>query len=224
MSLTPDNRLTAAAAFVRSGSVAADIGCDHGKLAIHLVQSGTCRRVLACDLRAQPLSVAQRNAAAAGVGAQIEFRLGNGFAAVQPEEATDFVLAGISGITITQLLAAAPWTKNARYNFVLVPATRAPELRCWLAQNGYALLRESCVQAQGRCYAAMNAQYTGVSTPCTHLQSLVGLVQKSENARTYLTGAAHHLQRQLAGAKESEKVQLLQTLAELNEVIRQCPQ
>ena len=35
-----DARLLAAAAYVRRGALAADIGCDHGKLAVYLARTG----------------------------------------------------------------------------------------------------------------------------------------------------------------------------------------
>ena len=50
-----DARLQAAADFVRPGSTAADIGCDHGKLSAWLAGSGRCPLVFACDLREGPL-------------------------------------------------------------------------------------------------------------------------------------------------------------------------
>ena len=58
MSPVLDARLAAAAALVRPGHRAADIGCDHGLLTAALVGSGRCPFVVAADLRSGPLSVA----------------------------------------------------------------------------------------------------------------------------------------------------------------------
>ena len=55
-----DARLAAAAAYVRPGHIAADIGCDHGKLSAWLAGSGCCPLVFACDLREGPLQKARR--------------------------------------------------------------------------------------------------------------------------------------------------------------------
>ena len=57
-----DARLAAAAAYVRPGSAAADVGCDHGKLAAYLAASGRCPRVIASDVRAQPWPARGRSA------------------------------------------------------------------------------------------------------------------------------------------------------------------
>ena len=51
-------RLRAAADLVRYGSVAADVGCDHGKLSAYLLDSGRAEFVYATDIRKQPLAKA----------------------------------------------------------------------------------------------------------------------------------------------------------------------
>ena len=61
-----DARLSAAAELVRPGLPAADIGCDHGKLAAVLAGSGRCPWVIGADLRPGPLAKARRTLEAAG--------------------------------------------------------------------------------------------------------------------------------------------------------------
>ncbi|MFQ8833018.1 MAG: SAM-dependent methyltransferase [Ruthenibacterium lactatiformans] len=46
-----DARLAAAAAYVRPGCVAADVGCDHGRLSVALAAQGKCRKIIASDIR-----------------------------------------------------------------------------------------------------------------------------------------------------------------------------
>ncbi|MFR2651220.1 MAG: SAM-dependent methyltransferase [Gemmiger sp.] len=46
--------------------MAADIGCDHGKLSAALAGSGRCPLVLACDLRPGPLEKARVTCAPMG--------------------------------------------------------------------------------------------------------------------------------------------------------------
>ena len=49
----------ACAAWVDPGQRVADIGTDHGYLAIYLLRSGRARRVLAADIAPQPLERAR---------------------------------------------------------------------------------------------------------------------------------------------------------------------
>ena len=51
MKLPISKRLMACAAWVDPGQRVADIGTDHGYLAIYLLRSGRARRVLAADIR-----------------------------------------------------------------------------------------------------------------------------------------------------------------------------
>lgn len=167
-----DARLAAAFAYVRPGHVAADIGCDHGKLSAALAGSGRCPLVLACDLRPDPLEKARRRCAP--YGDAVQCRLGNGLSVVQPGEAEEIIIAGMGAETIIEILEAAPWVRDARYNLVLVPATKHSVLRRWLARRGYALLGETLCQAAGRWYAVMNARYAGTEHEPDGLECLCG--------------------------------------------------
>ncbi len=178
-----DARLSAAAAFVRPGSVAADIGCDHGKLSAWLAGSGRCPLVFACDLRPDPLAKAQR--ACAHLGEKVQFRLGSGLDVLQPGEVQDIIIAGMGAQTIMEILDAAPWVFDPAYNLVLVPATKHSLLRRWLAQRGFTLQGETLAHAAGRWYAVMNARYTADPHKPEGLWCLCGLVQGQPGAEEY---------------------------------------
>ena len=63
-----------------------------------------------------------------GAGIRITFRLGNGLAAVAPEECDTIVIAGMGGENIAQILAGAPWTATAATPCCSSP--RAGRRRC----------------------------------------------------------------------------------------------
>ena len=102
-----DARLAAAAAYVRPGHIAADIGCDHGKLSAWLAGSGCCPVVFAWDLREGPLQKARMTCAP--WADKIQFRLGSGLSVLQPGEATEIIIAGMGAETVLEILDAAPW-------------------------------------------------------------------------------------------------------------------
>lgn len=66
MKLPISKRLMACAAWVDPGQRVADIGTDHGYLAIYLLRSGRARRVLAADIAPQPLERARRTPGGSG--------------------------------------------------------------------------------------------------------------------------------------------------------------
>ena len=67
MKLPISKRLLKCAELVPHCETAADVGTDHGYLAIHLLQTGKCRHVIAADLREKPLATARANAILYGV-------------------------------------------------------------------------------------------------------------------------------------------------------------
>ena len=99
-----DARLAAAAAYVRPGCVAADVGCDHGRLSVALAAQGKCRKIIASDIRPAPLATAQRLVTLHGCGDVVECRLGAGLSVLRPGEADDIVIAGVSGVTVCEML------------------------------------------------------------------------------------------------------------------------
>ena len=198
-----DARLTAAAEFVRPGSIAADIGCDHGKLSAWLAGSGRCPLVFACDLRPDPLSKARR--ACAPYGDKVQFRLGSGLEVLRPGEVTDIVIAGMGAQTIMEILEAAPWVFDPAYNLVLVPATKHSLLRRWLAVKGFTLQGETLAHAAGRWYAVMNARYTGNPHTPTGLWCLCGLVQGQPGAEEYRAQQAGKLKKYRRGLPDGSE-------------------
>ena len=61
-------RLQAAADMINGSHRAADIGCDHGRLSVALLQQGRADRVIASDISAPSLQKATELAALCGLG------------------------------------------------------------------------------------------------------------------------------------------------------------
>lgn len=159
-----DERLSAAAALVRPGLPVADIGCDHGKLTAVLAASGQFPKVIGADLRPGPLSKARQTVQNAHCEDRVELRLGDGLSVLSPGEVGTVVLAGVSAQTTEDILTAAPWVfAPDGPRLVLVPATKHAHLRGWLYEKGFALVCDRPVQAAGRWYAVMAAEYVGTA-------------------------------------------------------------
>ena len=205
-----DARLAAAFAYVRPGHAAADIGCDHGKLSAALAGSGRCPLVLACDLRPDPLEKARRRCAV--YGDKVQCRLGSGLSVVAPGEVDDIIIAGIGAETITEILDAAPWVFDARYNLVLVPATKHSILRRWLARRGFDLVEETICQAAGRWYSVMNARYAAAQHEPDGLECLCGKAEGQPGFAAYCAqqnGKLKKYRRGLPPGAEADAVDAL---------------
>ena len=170
-----DARLTAAAELVRPGQAVADIGCDHGKLTAVLAASGKYPKVIGADLRPGPLAKARQTLERAGCAGSAELRLGDGLTVLAAGEVGSIVLAGVSAQTTWEIIEQAPWVSAAGGpRLVMVPATRHSELRRWLWQHGFSLVADRPVQAAGRWYAVMAAEYTGEVREPTFAECLFG--------------------------------------------------
>ena len=59
--MTLSERLTAVARMVTTGLTVADVGCDHGYLAIYLIETGRSPGVIATDINRGPLERAKEH-------------------------------------------------------------------------------------------------------------------------------------------------------------------
>lgn len=213
-----DPRLAAAAELVRPGGVAADIGCDHGKLTAALALRGDMKKVIGADLRSGPLAVAQETCRSAGCLEQVELRLGDGLTVIAPGEAQDIVLAGVSAQTTIEILQQAPWVRDPAVRLILIPATKHALLRQWLLRQGFALVEDRPVMASGRWYAVMAAEYCGCPQEPSGEECLLGGTQGKAGAKEYQQKQMEKLRkyrRGLPDGTERQKVdELLRRLDE----------
>lgn len=181
-----DARLAAAAALVRPGLPVADIGCDHGKLTAALACSGLYPKVIGSDLRPGPLAKARRTVETAHCQDRVELRLGDGLSVLSAGEVGTVVIAGVSAQTAWEMLEAAPWVFSPQGpRLVLIPATRHDELRRWLGEHGFRLCCDRPVEAAGRWYAVMAAEYDGVRRTLTLAEALYGQTSQWPEAAGY---------------------------------------
>lgn len=158
-------RLSRVAELVPTGARVADIGCDHGYLAIDLIKSGRASFVHACDLREQPLQRGMENAARFGLSDKIRFSVADGLSAIGENEVDTVVCAGMGGELICQILEAAPWIRRPDLTLVLQPQSSGNELRRRLPMLGFRIEKEVLVEDSGFIYYIMLAVYAPSDQP-----------------------------------------------------------
>ena len=90
-------RLNRALDMLRGSQTVADIGSDHGRLAVALLQQGAAERVIACDISAPSLEKARALCGRCGLGGRMDFRVADGLGGLHPGEADALVMAGMGG-------------------------------------------------------------------------------------------------------------------------------
>ena len=130
-------RLLLIASLVPKGARVCDIGTDHARLPIYLIEQEKANRVIATDIRPLPLENAKRNVETSGVKG-IELRLCDGLSAVSKEEIDTVIIAGIGGEVISGIISRAVLSREQPYPLLILQPTTSPEaLRRYLSENGF---------------------------------------------------------------------------------------
>ena len=136
-----------AASFVDNGGTVCDVGCDHGKLSLYLVQRGKAKHVIATDINRQPLQKA--------------IDLFASYDLSHTADITHVVIAGLGGHTMEAVIESAPFVKKQKTRLVLLPAQSGYQIRKYLYENGFEIEKEQTVSEKGKFYSCISAIYTG---------------------------------------------------------------
>ena len=158
MKLPISDRLLACAGFIAKGDRVADIGCDHGYLAIHVLTEGIARSVIAADIGEGPLQSALHNAVKFGVRDKMEFYLSDGVRNI-PRDFDTMVCAGMGGDTMIHILESAPWLRREQYRLILQCQSKTPMLRQYLSEHGWRIHEETVLRDGRFLYTVMEVVY-----------------------------------------------------------------
>ena len=195
--MTP--RLIALASHVGRGASLADIGTDHAYLPIYLMLCGKIISAVAADINKGPLSGAEDNIRAFGLGTKIKTVLSNGFSSVDGNSFDTAVIAGMGGILISEILKSAPRGKK----YILQPMKSSPELHEFLFKNGYRICKETLAREDNRLYNIISVcdGKTGTFAPVDLY--LNGFLKKDPLFEEYKKSLVKKLQKKKDGLLKS---------------------
>lgn len=202
MELSP--RLCAAAKLVPPGARFADIGTDHAYLPVWLIRNGVIDRAIAADLRQGPLERARETAEKYAVADRMDFRLCDGLTGLRPGEADTIAIAGMGGETIAHILMDAPWTKGEGITLILQPMSSQPDLRSWLAGNGYVIEQEYIAREEKTLYTIMLVK-AGTMEKLTPAELLAGRQSGDPLRGEYLNHMISKVRRALEGQRAAAR-------------------
>ncbi len=204
-----DERLKLAASFVRPGAVFADVGCDHGRLSVYLMQQRGASRGYACDIRPQPLEKARQLIARKGLSEKIEPVLTDGLVGLEGKGITDVIIAGIGGEVLAHIVEEADFLKDPSIRIILQPQSKEHILRKTLCRLGYTIEEEHCVHSGRFLYTVMVLSYSGNCREAEDLFAYCGLLPQdlSDINREKLRWTAENLLGIAAGLKNSPEQQ-----------------
>lgn len=132
-------RLRSILAAIPPGSKVADIGSDHGYLPISLVKRGDPRPI-ATEHLIGPYQQCLANVQ--GYNYDVDVRFGDGLEPIASDEVDLVVIAGMSGQTITKILADSLDKVINIPSFILQPMVGADFLRQFIAANQFSFKNE----------------------------------------------------------------------------------
>ena len=199
-----------------SGTVA-DIGCDHGKVAVALVQSGKAKQVVCGDISPGSLDKARRLASKNGLTGSVALRRGSGLSVLAVGEADAAVIAGMGGELIVKLLGDDE--DKVPGNLVLSCNRDTARLRQWLVTHGFRIEDEALLFENGHLYPVIRA-VKGESRALTDIELEFGpvlLQKKPELLSSHLQHCirvAEAIRDKLEQSDSPRKSQLLEEIAE----------
>lgn len=134
-----DSRLLAVAGEIPSGCHA-DVGSDHAKLPIYLLEQKICHKVIVTELSRLAFQVARR----ALWGREAEVRLGDGLRPLGQGEASSVSLCGMGGSLVVRILTQEPEKVPP---VVVTQANRDSfKVRQWALLFGFHLAKEQLIK------------------------------------------------------------------------------
>ena len=130
-----DDRIKAILNFVEKDSRVADIGTDHGYLAIELAKKNISNFIVASDKNFYPVQAAKKNISDAGFEKIIDIRQGDGLKVLQKNEVDTICIAGMGGSLICKILDDSPKILSAVENLILQPMNATEKIFEWIEKN-----------------------------------------------------------------------------------------
>ncbi|MFI3212068.1 MAG: class I SAM-dependent methyltransferase [Eubacteriales bacterium] len=159
------NRLQAVADMVTKGNCVADIGCDHGYVAIYLITEKIAPKVVAMDVNRGPLDRAREHIREQSFENKIETRLSDGAKALQINknssentvslEVDTILIAGMGGRLIQKILTDSMDKIKLAKEVILQPQSDIGNVRKFLEQQGFAMVEENMIYEEGKYYPMM---------------------------------------------------------------------
>ncbi|UWD47782.1 class I SAM-dependent methyltransferase [Clostridioides difficile] len=158
------DRLLKIASLVSNGKKIADIGTDHGYIPVYLLKEERVPFAVLADVNKGPLDNARKEVIQNNILEKVDLRLGSGIEVLEIGEVEEVIIAGMGGILISELLEAKKEVAHSVEKLILQPMQAQEELRRYLLNNGYEILKEVLVREDFRIYEIIVAKYTGKNT------------------------------------------------------------
>lgn len=155
--VTVSKRMEEVISLVSKGKRVADVGTDHGYVAIALVERKIAPFVIAMDVRKGPLSRAKENIQKYGLVKEIDTRLSDGLEQLKIGEVDTFLIAGMGGDLIANILQKGIEIVNSVNEFIVQPQSEIYKVRKKIHELGFQIQEEKMLVEDEKYYTIMKA-------------------------------------------------------------------
>ena len=89
---------------------------------------------------------------------KIDSRLGDGLEVIKPYEVDTVIISGMGGLLIRDILEKHKEISNSIIDFILQPMVAAKELRQYLIENNFEIIKEELVKEENKYYEIIHAK------------------------------------------------------------------
>lgn len=136
----------------------ADIGCDHGYLALHAIRKGVSY-VQLVDNKIGPLNVAKTNLSKEKLEANIIYSLSSGLSSID-ENINTVAICGMGGDLISTIISDNIDVAKRMKHLILEANTKVSILREFLSNNSFEILDEYVIYDKGKYYEILYVTYS----------------------------------------------------------------
>ena len=177
-------RLNAALNWIDCNDLLADVGCDHGYLAIEALQKGV-PFVQLIDNKEGPLNVAVSNLRKYDYDSKTKFTLSSGLLDLD-KKVTCVAILGMGGELISQILEDGKSKSKNVEKFILEANTKISFLRKYLFDNNYEIVSEKIVKENNKYYELILCKKTNVSIKYDDFDLMFGPVLRKEKSPLFV--------------------------------------
>ncbi len=134
--------------------IVADIGSDHGYLPLALLMDKKIKEVILTDVNKMPLNSLKENIKKYKFDKDIKIqtRLGNGLEVFEDNEVDIFIIAGMGGILIKDIINKSIDISKSSKKIILQPMNNVDVLRNYLVNNNFNIGSEKIVKEKDKLY------------------------------------------------------------------------